>query len=113
LKTAEDLRIKGLAEVSWRDDDNENSDQNDSNNNNVNESIAASPSSQLLNASSSPQSASNPALSSLVSNGNNRELFDNKENDYKSLPFLASLNSPRARKRGRPPLDESNHLTRT
>jgi hypothetical protein len=104
LKTAEELRIKGLAEVSWRDDENENADSND-NNNNITE-------------------ASNnfPHLNQAPSNSNGTataKSFDsNKENLLKAIPFLAPLSSPKdlsaanRKKRGRPPLDESNHFTR-
>lgn len=103
LKTAEELRIKGLAEVSWRDDENENPESNDSNNN-VTETTANFP---LL--------SQTPVASNGVSTGKS---YDNKENLLKAIPFLAPLSSPKdlsaanRKKRGRPPLDESNHFTR-
>lgn len=105
LKTAEELRIKGLAEVSWRDDESENPDSND-NNNNVTETTNNFP---LLNQT---QIASNSNGTSTVKS------YDNKENLLKAIPFLAPLSSPKdlsaanRKKRGRPPLDESNHFTR-
>jgi hypothetical protein len=105
LKTAEELRIKGLAEVSWRDDESENPESND-NNNNVTETTNNFP---LL--SQTPiASNSNGALTG-------KSYENNKENLLKAIPFLAPLSSPKdlsssRKKRGRPPLDESNHFTR-
>lgn len=104
LKTAEELRIKGLAEVSWRDDESENPESND-NNNNVTE-----------NTNSFPLLSQTP----IAPNGTSTtKSFDsNKENLLKAIPFLAPLSSPKdlsaanRKKRGRPPLDESNHFTR-
>jgi hypothetical protein len=104
LKTAEELRIKGLAEVSWRDDESENAENND-NNNNVTDTTTNFP---LIN------------QTPISSNGNSTgKSYDNKENLLKAIPFLAPLSSPKdlsaanRKKRGRPPLDESNHFTRT
>lgn len=97
--------------MSWRDEDNDSMEHNDSNNNNVNESTGASASSQLLG---SPHSSlSTTAVPSLLANGNNRLPLVNKENLFNTLPFLAPLSSPNRKKRGRPPLDDSNHFTRT
>lgn len=83
LKTAEELRIKGLAEVSWRDDDVDDNENNDSNNN-VTETTHNI----------------TPAIASLAtSNG-------------KAAPFIVPSTSPgdyssvNRKKRGRPPLDE-------
>ncbi|CRK90913.1 CLUMA_CG004602, isoform A [Clunio marinus] len=108
LKTAEELRIKGLAEVSWRDDDSENPENNDSNNN-------------VTDTNNFPVLSQTPVLSngslSSLNNGDSRK-YDNKENLLKSIPFLAPLSSPKdlssgsRKKRGRPPLDETNHFTR-
>lgn len=108
LKTAEELRIKGLAEVSWRDDDSENAESNDNNNNNVTDI----PNFPLLSQTPIP---SNSMASSTSSD--RKGYMDNKENLLKSIPFLAPLSSPKdlsssRKKRGRPPLDESNHFTR-
>lgn len=103
MKTAEELRIKGLAEVSWRDDDGENPESNDSNNNNVTETFPP------LSQTPIPP---NHNVGSTVGG----KLYDNKENLLKAIPFLAPLSSPKdlssRKKRGRPPLDESNHFTR-
>lgn len=104
LKTAEELRIKGLAEVSWRDDESENADNND-NNNNVTDTTTNFP----------PMNQTTIPPNSLVPS--DRKSYDNKENLLKSMPFLAPLSSPKdlsasRKKRGRPPLDESNHFTR-
>lgn len=109
LKTAEELRIKGLAEVSWRDDDSENAESNDNNNNNVTDgSVNSFP---LLSQTAIPSNSSGLAM--VGGKG-----YDNKENLLKTIPFLAPLSSPKdlssasRKKRGRPPLDESNHFTR-
>lgn len=105
LKTAEELRIKGLAEVSWRDDESENPEANDSNNN-----VTDTNNFPLLNQTQTLASNSN-GTSTVKS-------YDNKENLLKAIPFLAPLSSPKdlsaanRKKRGRPPLDESNHFTR-
>lgn len=107
LKTAEELRIKGLAEVSWRDDESENAENND-NNNNVTETTT--------NNYRPLSPAPIPLNSNHISGGSKG--FDNKENLVKTIPFLAPLSSPKdlsslsRKKRGRPPLDESNHFTR-
>lgn len=103
MKTAEELRIKGLAEVSWRDDDGENPESNDSNNN-VTESFP-------------PMSQTPVPVNHNVGSNVGGKLYDNKENLLKAIPFLAPLSSPKdlsssRKKRGRPPLDESNHFTR-
>ena len=122
LKTAEELRIKGLAEVSWRDDDVENNENNDSNNNNtVTEALASSYNHHITATTVHPtnnHSQLSPNHSATINgNGSERKEYDNKENLLK-LPFLAPLSSPKdlssasRKKRGRPPLDESNHLTR-
>lgn len=110
LKTAEELRIKGLAEVSWRDDDGENPENNDSNNN-VTDAAANFP---IL--SQTPVSTNSNQTAASSTNGE-RKGYDNKENLMKTIPFLAPLSSPKdlsssRKKRGRPPLDESNHFTR-
>ena len=124
LKTAEELRIKGLAEVSWRDDDGENPESNDNNNNNVTETnssfplLAQQPSnhhqSSTLSSSSSSTNQSQMGPSSLQQS--ERKEYDNKENLLKAMPFLAPLSSPKdlsnRKKRGRPPLDESNNFAR-
>lgn len=110
LKTAEELRIKGLAEVSWRDDDSENPESNDSNNN-VTDTTANS----FSHLNQTPISTNSNHISGSA-NGVDRR--DNKENLLKTIPFLAPLSSPKdlssssRKKRGRPPLDESNHFTR-
>lgn len=107
LKTAEELRIKGLAEVSWRDDESDTAENNDSNNN-VTDSSNNFP---LLSQTSIPPHSNQ--LSGAPTKG-----YDNKENLLKTIPFLAPLSSPKdlsssgRKKRGRPPLDESNHFTR-
>ncbi|CAO1393730.1 unnamed protein product [Diamesa hyperborea] len=112
LKTAEELRIKGLAEVSWRDDDTDNPENNDNNNNTVTDSI---PYNHHITTTTPVQPIHNH---SHQSNTNGIKEYDNKENLLKTLPFLAPLSSPKdlsstsRKKRGRPPLDESNHLTR-
>jgi hypothetical protein len=132
LKTAEELRIKGLAEVSWRDDENGESPEqnnNDSNNNNVTETNGSSfPSIPQTQSSNHHQPSSSPSSSSASTNHNHqmgplsqseRKEYDNKENLLKAMPFLAPLSSPKdlsslsRKKRGRPPLDESNNFTRT
>jgi hypothetical protein len=105
LKTAEELRIKGLAEVSWRDDEAENTENND-NNNNVTDTNGFA----LLSQTPTPSNSNH--IHGSVGKG-----YDNKENLLKSIPFLAPLSSPKdlsssRKKRGRPPLDESNHFTR-
>lgn len=106
LKTAEELRIKGLAEVSWRDDESDTAESND-NNNNVTDSPA-----------SFPTLSQTPVSSTLISSAPAGKCYDNKENLLKTIPFLAPLSSPKdlssssRKKRGRPPLDESNHFTR-
>lgn len=103
LKTAEELRIKGLAEVSWRDDENENLESND-NNNNITDNFP------LLNQT--------PIATNSNGSSTGKSFDSNKENLLKSIPFLAPLSSPKdlsamnRKKRGRPPLDESNHFTR-
>lgn len=106
LKTAEELRIKGLAEVSWRDDEGESPENNDSNNN------VTGDASNFPVLSQTPI----PANSNLISGSSNGKSYDNKEN-LKAIPFLAPLSSPKdlsasRKKRGRPPLDDSNHFTR-
>ncbi len=123
LKTAEELRIKGLAEVSWRDDENENTENNnDNNNNNVSDSNTSFP--LMAQSSSSTHHQSNhlasqvgPSQSASVSGSKE---YDNKENLLKAMPFLAPLSSPKdltsivsRKKRGRPPLDDSNNFTKT
>lgn len=106
LKTAEELRIKGLAEVSWRDDENENSESND-NNNNITES-----------SNNFPLHCQTPIATNSNGSSTGKSFDSNKENLLKSIPFLAPLSSPKdlsamnRKKRGRPPLDESNHFTR-
>lgn len=111
LKTAEELRIKGLAEVSWRDDESDNAESND-NNNNVTDATNNFP---LLSQTPIP---SNSNHITGASSGGDRKGYDNKENLLKAIPFLAPLSSPKdlssssRKKRGRPPLDESNHFTR-
>jgi hypothetical protein len=127
LKTAEELRIKGLAEVSWRDDENENAESNDNNNNNVSESntsfpLLAQTSSSSTTSSSTHHLQSNHQQQSQVEpsgNGSDRKEYD-KENMLKAIPFLAPLSSPKdlsssasRKKRGRPPLDDSNSFTKT
>lgn len=96
LKTAEELRIKGLAEVSWRDDDVDDNENNDSNNN-VTES-----SPHIINPA---LPATTTTAASSTSNG-------------KVVPFLAPSTSPgdayssvNRKKRGRPPLDEPVGVT--
>lgn len=107
------MRIKGLAEVSWRDDESEGPENNDSNNN-VTDTSNNFP---LLTQTQIP-SNSNHILTTPISNGDRKE-YDNKENLLKSIPFLAPLSSPKdlssasRKKRGRPPLDDSNHFSRT
>lgn len=133
LKTAEELRIKGLAEVSWRDDDGSTagSDNNNgsllvknpasnNNNNNNNNSIKIVETKKLLaphHVASSmggrPSSLTPLTVSSL----------ENRISDSPNLPLLTPLTagSPRnpancaspinyfssnKKKRGRPPLDE-------
>lgn len=134
LKTAEELRIKGLAEVSWRDDENDNTENNDSNNNNVTESNTSFPHMAPTPSSSATSSVSNThhnmqrevgASSQTGSvNSSDRKEYDNKENMLKAMPFLAPLSSPKdlssppssstsRKKRGRPPLDDSNNFTKT
>lgn len=107
LKTAEELRIKGLAEVSWRDDEGDSPENNDSNNNVPGDA----PNFPVL--SQTPI----PANSNHISGSSNGKSYDNKENLLKAIPFLAPLSSPKdlsasRKKRGRPPLDDSNHFTR-
>lgn len=105
LKTAEELRIKGLAEVSWRDDDSETTESNDNNNNNVTDPT-----------NNFPLHSQTPVPSNSIQTAGKG--YDNKENLLKSIPFLAPLSSPKdlssssRKKRGRPPLDETNHFTR-
>lgn len=106
LKTAEELRIKGLAEVSWRDDEVDNTESND-NNNNVTETNGF----PLLTQTPTPLNGNH------IPGVERGKGYDNKENHLKSIPFLAPLSSPKdlsssRKKRGRPPLDESNHFTR-
>jgi hypothetical protein len=125
LKTAEELRIKGLAEVSWRDDENENAESNDNNNNNVTESNTSFPPSSTTSSSthlqSNHQQQQQPSQveASPSANGSDRKEYD-KENMLKAIPFLAPLSSPKdlssstsRKKRGRPPLDDSNSFTKT
>lgn len=121
LKTAEELRIKGLAEVSWRDDDAENLENNDNNNNNVtdtnNSSFPLLPQTSNHHQSSSSSSASSSTNQSQMGpSSHERKEYDNKENLLKAMPFLAPLSSPKdlssRKKRGRPPLDDSNNFTR-
>lgn len=106
LKTAEELRIKGLAEVSWRDDESDNLESND-NNNNVTETT-----------NNFPLLSQTPIASNSNGNSTGKSYENNKENLLKAIPFLAPLSSPKdlsaasRKKRGRPPLDESNHFTR-
>ena len=126
LKTAEELRIKGLAEVSWRDDENDNTENNDSNNNNVTESNTSFPHMEPTPSSSTVSNTHHDLqrdASSHTGNVNScdRKEYDNKEN--KAMPFLAPLSSPKdlsssssltsRKKRGRPPLDDSNNFTKT
>lgn len=132
LKTAEELRIKGLAEVSWRDDENDNTENNDSNNNNVTESNTSFPHMEPTPSSSAASSVSNTHHNLQREMGANagsvnscdRKEYDNKENMLKAMPFLAPLSSPpkdlsspssstSRKKRGRPPLDDSNNFTKT
>lgn len=128
LKTAEELRIKGLAEVSWRDDENENTENNDNNNNTVSESSTSFPllaqtSSSTHHLQSNHHAATQvgPSQSGSGNNGtNDRKEYDNKENLLKAMPFLAPLSSPKdlsssanRKKRGRPPLDDSNSFPKT
>lgn len=118
LKTAEELRIKGLAEVSWRDDEGENAESNDNNNNNVTDSNGSFP---LLPQVSNHQTSSSQSQMG-PSTQSERKEYDNKENLLKAMPFLAPLSSPKdlsassRKKRGRPPLDskldELNNFTR-
>lgn len=88
LKTAEELRIKGLAEVSWRDDEVDDGENNDSNNN-VTETLNSS------------FMGNTPATTSSITGTNGK------------VPFLAPSPSPgdyssvNRKKRGRPPLDDS------
>ena len=114
LKTAEELRIKGLAEVSWRDDDQNEPFENNDNNNN----ITASNGHHYPSLSSQSSLAQSTALLAAAA-GNQRGIYDDKENLFKPMPFLTSLaplSSPKdlssRKKRGRPPLDETNHFTR-
>ena len=108
LKTAEELRIKGLAEVSWRDDESDTAESND-NNNNVTDTT-----NNLPHLSQTPV----PSNSNQMAGAPTGKGYDNKENLLKTIPFLAPLSSPKdlssssRKKRGRPPLDESNHFTR-
>lgn len=117
LKTAEELRIKGLAEVSWRDDDGENPESNDNNNNNVTETNSSFPLlAQPSNHQSSALSSSSTNQSQMGPLSSERKEYDDKENLLKAMPFLAPLSSPKdlssRKKRGRPPLDESNNFSR-
>ena len=108
LKTAEELRIKGLAEVSWRDDESENAESND-NNNNVTDTVT----NNYPVLSPAPVASNSNHISTA-----DRKGYENKENLIKAIPFLAPLSSPKdlsslsRKKRGRPPLDDSNHFTR-
>lgn len=123
LKTAEELRIKGLAEVSWRDDENENTENNDNNNNNVTESNTSFPLMAQTSSSThhlqSNHHASQVGATQSGSSSNDRKEYD-KENLLKAMPFLAPLSSPKdlsssgsRKKRGRPPLDDSNNFSKT
>lgn len=91
--------------MSWRDDDSENAESNDNNNNVTDTSYP------LIGQTPIPSNSSGLAM--VGGKG-----YDNKENLLKSIPFLAPLSSPKdlssasRKKRGRPPLDESNHFTR-
>ncbi|KAG5682740.1 hypothetical protein PVAND_012073 [Polypedilum vanderplanki] len=101
LKTAEELRIKGLAEVSWRDDESENGpESNDNNNNNVTDSNSSFP---------------------IQATNNNHQLNHQSSvaatlNQNQDGPSQTPLSSPKdlsaRKKRGRPPLDDSNNFPR-
>jgi hypothetical protein len=113
LKTAEELRIKGLAEVSWRDDDSENNPESNDNNNNVTDSNSSFP----TQAPNHHHQSSSTALNHQEGPSHSeRKEYDNKENLLKAMPFLAPLSSPKdlsaRKKRGRPPLDDSNNFPR-
>nr|XP_029711892.1 uncharacterized protein LOC109398404 [Aedes albopictus] len=132
LKTAEELRIKGLAEVSWRDDEsgsttgsdasnnnnsvtvkNGNSASGNTNNNNNNNSIKIVETKKLM----APQLGGGSSLTPLTVSS-----LEQRISDSPNLPLLAPLaaGSPRnpascaspinyfgnKKKRGRPPLDE-------
>lgn len=126
LKTAEELRIKGLAEVSWRDDESENSpESNDTNNNNVTDASSPFPTQAPSHHhhnhhhhhhQSSALAAAAAAGVSHQEGPSERKEYDNKENLLKAMPFLAPLSSPKdlsaRKKRGRPPLDDSNSFPR-
>lgn len=91
LKTAEELRIKGLAEVSWRDDEVDESENNDSNNN-----VTETSNSAFMGNTPATTSTNGPSITG--ANG--------------KVPFLAPSTSPgdyssvNRKKRGRPPLDD-------
>ena len=117
LKTAEELRIKGLAEVSWRDDDQSEPFENNDSNNNVTHSAPNGHHYPSISSSQQSMAQSSALMAAAVSN--QRGIYDDKENLFKPLPFLTAippLSSPKdlssRKKRGRPPLDETNHFTR-
>lgn len=110
LKTAEELRIKGLAEVSWRDEE-ENADVTDKkenkskhNNNKTNNNMDTTTTLKVINGQ---KTGSTPSAFAQLS----------PEQQLAPLPVLAPLSSPHIiengsptpppmkRKRGRPPLD--------
>lgn len=129
LKTAEELRIKGLAEVSWRDDESGSTTGSDasnnnnsvtvkngnsaSSNNNNNNSIKIVETKKLM----APQLGGGSSLTPLTVSS-----LEQRISDSPNLPLLAPLaaGSPRnpascaspinyfgnKKKRGRPPLDE-------
>lgn len=133
LKTAEELRIKGLAEVSWRDDESsggsEGSGNNDSllvknpasaanNNNNNNNSIKIVETKKLMAPHHAAVGGRASSLTPLTVSS-----LENRISDSPNLPLLTPLTagSPRnpancaspinyfgsnKKKRGRPPLDE-------
>ncbi|XP_055586496.1 uncharacterized protein LOC129739126 [Uranotaenia lowii] len=135
LKTAEELRIKGLAEVSWRDDESAGSDTSGTNNNNNNSltvkngntggagnsgssssSIKIVETKKLLAPQHSQQGSASSLTPLTVSS------LETRMADSPNLPLLtpltagsplnpASCASPNnyfgnKKKRGRPPLDE-------
>jgi hypothetical protein len=69
--------------------------------------------------SNHPASQVGPSQSGIGSSNNDRKEYDNKENLLKAIPFLAPLSSPKdltsanRKKRGRPPLDDSNSFSKT
>ncbi|XP_065092501.1 uncharacterized protein LOC135713325 [Ochlerotatus camptorhynchus] len=130
LKTAEELRIKGLAEVSWRDDENGSttgSDASGNNNNNNNSVSVKNGNNNSINNNNSIKIVETKKLLAPQLGGSSLtpltvSSLEQRISDSPNLPLLTPLaaGSPRnpascaspinyfghKKKRGRPPLDE-------